>query len=170
MLSNPIPHNICGKWEAVADIQSAWKCAWCGYVFDQDVSAPVHTYLECEFEQFLAAYIEAALFTCNDESDESGGEPLDKNYGPSDISELAWKSMEEDCRNFLADNYKDLIKSDDWILMGGHNFWMSRCGHGTGFFDADQWSPAVRSRLQKAAKVWGDCHLYVGDDKKIYVG
>lgn len=53
---------------------------------------------------------------------------------------------------------------------GGHSFWLSRNGHGAGFFD---WShPALLgeacSRLQDAARVYGTVDLYVGDDGKVY--
>ena len=45
------------------------------------------SYSSVDLEDFVDSYIEAALWSTNDESDESGGEPLDQNYDSSDIAE-----------------------------------------------------------------------------------
>ena len=39
-----------------------------------------------DLDAFTNAYIETMLWSTNDESDEKGGEPLDTNYGPTDIA------------------------------------------------------------------------------------
>ena len=126
-------------------------------------------YLEEELEKFVAAYVEAALWWTNDESDSSGGKPLDDTYGPSDVDENTWAAMEADCRRFIVANYQDLITCDSpkytWMDLGGHDFWLSRNGHGAGFFDRDEWSEEVRNRLQEAAKAFGEVNLYVENDK-----
>ena len=41
-----------------------------------------------DIERFFAAYVQAALFSSNDESDDTGGRPLDANYEPSDIARI----------------------------------------------------------------------------------
>ena len=43
-------------------------------------------------DDFTLAYIEAALWSTNDQSNEQGGEPLDKNYTIDDIDAAALAS------------------------------------------------------------------------------
>lgn len=46
----------------------------------------------------------------------------------------------------------------------GHDFWLSRNGHGAGFFDRDELPKALRDALQSAAEACGVCDTYVDDD------
>ena len=129
-------------------------------------------------DAFTKAYVEAAMFTTNDNSDPSGGEPLDKNYSPRDIDPKTLMKMAEDCQRFQKENAQDLAQTrvEDgatWTAdeQGGHDFWLSRNGHGAGFFDAHNGIPYpddVAERLQDDAHNWGNFDLYVGDDGKIY--
>ena len=45
--------------------------------------------------------------------------------------------------------------------------WLTRNGHGAGFWDGD-WPEPVASRLTKSAKRFGSFDLYVGDDGKVH--
>jgi len=121
-----------------------------------------------DLDRFIDAYIEAMLFSTNDESDESGGEPLDKNYGPGDIAPETMGLIEEDCADFV-ERFGPLIEDDDpegeakwgkWEL-AGHDFWLDREGHGAGFWDGD-W-PKHGDELSDAAKSYGTFDLTVGD-------
>lgn len=126
-----------------------------------------------DLKEFLDAYIEAALWSSTDESDENGGEPMDKNYGPSDLAGVTKRAMDCDCKRFV-ERFGDLVEDDDspairkWGTWpkAGHDFWLSRNGHGAGFFDGD-W-PKHGDELQEAAESYGLFELYVGDDKEIY--
>jgi hypothetical protein len=125
-------------------------------------------------DPFTRAYVECALWAELDQSDpNTGGQPLDENYNVKDISQEALKKMSEDCRKFLNEHQKDILDSslshDDALARAGHNFFLSRCSHGTGFFDEDTQPEEVRERLQDAAQAFGEVHLEVGDDKKIYI-
>jgi hypothetical protein len=127
-------------------------------------------------DEFLDAYIEAALFSSNDESTEQGGEPLDANYGPSDIAPATMRAMERDCADFVErfghlildedENGSPAIRKHGRWMMAGHDFWLNRNGHGAGFWDGD-W-PQHGDELDKAAESYGDFELYVGDDDLIY--
>jgi hypothetical protein len=126
-----------------------------------------------EIDEFTTAYIEAALFTTTDNSDESGGEPLDKNYNEDDISPEAMATIIEDCRKFQEENEEDINVWDDGGRysadeMAGHDFWLTRNGHGSGFWDGD-WGDEIGDRLTEASKAYGECNLYVGDDGKLYL-
>ena len=120
---------------------------------------------------FFTAYVEAALWSSMDESDENtGGSPLDANYDASDIADETLATMRADCDTFQADNadllarYYDELPRTEWSpqAQAGHDFWLSRNGHGAGFFDREA------DALQAKAEAWGDFDLYVGDDGKIW--
>lgn len=119
--------------------------------------------------EFIGAYIEAALFTSTDNSDESGGEPLDRNYTADDIAESSRQAITKDCVAFMTANRQDL-ESDEALgaEQAGHDFWLTRNGHGAGFWDGD-WPTAMGKRLTASAKKFGEMDMYVGDDGKLYI-
>lgn len=115
---------------------------------------------------FTDAYIEAALWSSNDESNDAGGEPLDRNYGPEDIAPATLAKMEKDCASFYENWYpfwKDESGYDD--AHAGHDFWLTRNGHGAGFWDR---GIAKGKRLTLECKPYGSFDLYVGDDGKVH--
>ena len=114
-------------------------------------------------DDFLRAYIECALWSsCDDD-----GEPLDKNYGREDIAAEALVSMAEDCKQFAADNAADLEHAGQ-DAQNGHDFWLTRNGHGAGFWDRG-YRPEIGRRLTDAAHAYGESDIYIGDDGKLYV-
>lgn len=48
----------------------------------------------------------------------------------------------------------------------GHDFWLTRCGHGAGFWDRGLGD--IGCKLTEAASVYGSVDLYIGDDGLIY--
>lgn len=115
------------------------------------------------------SYVESALWSSNDDN----GEPLDANYDINDIDFATIERMKADCQSFY-DAHCEVITSDnspcrhnDPIIHAGHDFWLTRNGHGAGFWDGD-WSKEAGERLTKASKEYGECNLYVGDDGKIH--
>lgn len=116
-------------------------------------------------EGFIDAYVECALWSSNDRSDESGGEPLDSNYGPEDIAPEALAKMRADCEAFIAAAGGLLVGLDD--SQSGHDFWLTRNGHGTGFWDRGL--GALGDQLTKACKAFREVDLSVGDDGLIYL-
>jgi hypothetical protein len=121
-------------------------------------------------DQFTEAYIECALWSSNDESDESGGDPIDDNYGPEDIDTPSLEGMVADCKRFQEENADDIATYSRSIYtqeeMAGHDFWLNRNGHGAGFWDGD-WPEDSGNRLDKASKAFGECNLYV-ENGKVY--
>ena len=112
--------------------------------------------------EFLIAYIEAALWSSTDGQDE----PLDHNYRTSDLADETFQKMDEDCALFIDENWEDI--SLRW-RDAGHDFWLTRNGHGCGFWDGD-WPEDAGERLTASAERFGEVDLYVGDDGKIYQG
>jgi hypothetical protein len=130
-------------------------------------------------DSFTLAYVECALWSSNDESDESGGEPLDRNYSNDDLAPETWRKVIADCLKFQRDNRELLEQAytfDDPSPLpkgsyddeyAGHDFWLTRNGHGAGFWDRGLGS--VGDKLTKACKTFKECNPYVGDDGQIYI-
>ena len=115
-------------------------------------------------DRFTTAYIEAALWSSTDESDGQGGEPLDANYGLDDIAPETLARIISDCEAFQEANVDDIGGE---LEQAGHDFWLTRNGHGAGFWDGD-WDDDIGQRLTEASDVYGTVDLYVGDDGLIY--
>lgn len=115
-----------------------------------------------KLDTFTRSYMETALWSTNDESDESGGEPLDKNYSVNDLAPEAVEKMVKDCKAFQESHW-DLISHN--LEGAGHDFWLTRNHHGAGFWDGDWMHGQV---LTEACRVYGEVYLYVGDDGHIY--
>ena len=130
-----------------------------------------------QFDNFTLACLEAALGSSTGDD----GEPLDRNYEIADIDPASLDRLMEDCKRFQASPaWQAAIGSDDdpradqWQrysctveASAGHDFWLTRCGHGAGFWDGD-WNEPHASALDALSKQFGNVDLYVGDDGKIY--
>lgn len=119
-----------------------------------------------QFTEFQKAYLDCALWSSTDESTEQGGESLDANYGIRDIAPESLAKMLKDCDVFYHDNL------DMLVLVGsdaqhGHDFWLTRNGHGAGFWDRDYGQ--IGDDLTLASNACGTRDLYVGDDDRLYV-
>jgi hypothetical protein len=123
-----------------------------------------------KLDTFTQAYIEAALWSTNDQNNE---EPLDKNYDVNDIDPATLAAMERECADFQK-KFGHLIEDDDspaieeWGRdeMAGHEFWLTSNGHGAGFGDGN--FPKHDDELYEAAQSYPGFDLYVGDDGVIY--
>lgn len=111
-------------------------------------------------DEMLTAYIEAALWSSLDDNEK----PLDENYDLEDISKSCLAKMREDVADFLQE-CRDLIGDD--FAQAGHDFWLTRNGHGAGFWDGD-WPEEDGKKLTSVSKGYGSFDLYVGDDGLIY--
>jgi hypothetical protein len=129
--------------------------------------------MNLKLDSFTQAYITCALWSSNDESNESGGNPMDQNYSPEDIAPECLARIVEDCKQFQADNAELLSKytGEFSAEQAGHDFWLSRNGHGAGFFDRVSNGHELEEtcdKLQEIARKFGEFDLYIGDDGKIY--
>lgn len=117
-----------------------------------------------KLDDFTESYIETALWSSTDNKDESGGSPLDDNYDVSDIAKETLEKMVSDCKAFQGANWDDIKINPK---AAGHDFWLTRNGHGAGFWDGG-WPKAAGKRLTEDSKAYGEFNLYVGDDNLIY--
>lgn len=108
---------------------------------------------------FTQSYIETALWSSiGDDS-----EPLDKNHSAADLATETRDKMATDCIDFQA-KYGHLY---DDARQAGHDFWLTRNGHGAGFWDGDYPEPQA-TELTEASKTYGEYNLYIGDDGRLY--
>ena len=117
---------------------------------------------------FLNAYLVTALWSSIDEKDN----PFDDNYSISDFSEKALKQADKDCDLFI-EKVRELSLLDK-IYIGlldetdiAHDFWLTRQGHGAGFWDGD-YPDEIGDKLTEIANDFRELYIYVGDDGKLY--
>ncbi|KAB2661441.1 hypothetical protein F9K91_24905 [Brucella tritici] len=124
---------------------------------------------------FIASFLNAALW-----SSLGDDAPLDATHDICDFAPETRERLENDCHTFYDANHPHVhclgapLASDFGgpiagreAAMAGHDFWLTRCGHGAGFWDGD-WPEPHASILDKASKAFGNIDLYVGDDGLIY--
>lgn len=149
-----------------------------------------------DLDAFTQGYIEALFFTEQGDgeagTDNASGlwaeiEPglYSNDFGFSDLAPEALASIIEDCAAFRAPAKSINEPIPAWRLVelastkddapefpddaqAGRDFWYTRNGHGCGFWDGD-WPEPHATALTDAAKAFGECSPYVGDDGKVYV-
>lgn len=131
-----------------------------------------------DVDSVIDDYITCALWSSTDDHEE----PMDANYGPEDLADETRDQMRADVVDFLAliererpgvtETMQDTVWSDPGQV--GHDFWLTRNGHGTGFWDRYYGDPGPGSAtelgnfLAEWARSYGEAYLYVGDDRRIY--
>lgn len=149
----------------------------CGQVGDDDGRADAEAQVLAIFpkaifrkfvdlDTFFDAYIECVLWSSTDNADDSDGEPLDANYTDYDFAPEALASLRKEAEAFASEAVVAAL------IMGresqaGHDFWLTRNGHGSNFLDGE-WPATAARVLYDVAKAFGSVDLYVGDDGKIY--
>lgn len=111
--------------------------------------------LIASLDEFTEAYITCALWSSVESYDndaEGYDRPLDEKHDVWDVSCKTLRAMIKDCAAFQAAN---AVSSSQ----AGHDFWLSRNGHGTGFWDRGL--GAEGDRLTDAAHAFGEVNLYV---------
>lgn len=112
--------------------------------------------------EVLTHYAIAALWSTNDDN----GNPLDDNHNLGCITPATLANMREDCEAFVKANIKLLIKANYTEAQTGHDFWLTRNHHGVGFWGRGLGK--VGDKLAKAAELFEEVNLYVGDDGLIH--
>lgn len=133
-----------------------------------------------EVDDFTRAYMECALWSSTDTiNDETVN--LDDNHSIEDISPETLAEMVEDCRKFQSENAELLAqaykmqhstrngKIDYTAAQAGHDFWLTRCGHGAGFWDRGLGDIGAALTTKCGwRKQFDEIDLYIGDDDKIH--
>lgn len=100
--------------------------------------------------KILKAYIITALWS------ETGDncEPLDDNYSIKNIPQATLDTMAAELAAFLIEATPYINGDYDGAV---HDFWLTRNGHGAGFWDGD-WTHG--DTLTTIAHKYRECHLY----------
>jgi hypothetical protein len=115
-------------------------------------------------EEFFDHYLVTALWSSTTGDD--AGTPLDRDHSPEDIPENIRQQMREDCEKFYNAHH------EKWQAVGipddtaGHDFWLTRNGHGCGYWDGDYPEPQA-TQLTEASKTFGEYTLIAGSDGQI---
>ena len=109
---------------------------------------------------FLSGYLEAAIWTEEDQN------PGLKNLTIFDADQNTLAEATRLCRDFetanadALDRYYELSGRSN--SEAGHDLWLTRNGHGTGFWD--RVSEDSFPELCAAAEALGEAYLYLSDD------
>jgi len=118
------------------------------HTFDKDLA----------IENMLNAYLEAAVFF---------DKPEEENWEGKQFAPEAEAHARFECAAFLL-LARWHVK--DWTMQElGHDFWLTRTGSGSGFWDRDIGTPDNRKALTDLSRVFRETDVYVGDDGFIYV-
>lgn len=105
------------------------------------------------------AYIECALWC--------GGEEIEaSDAGINELAPSLSAQMQYDCHKFMA-QASELIGGTHFS-QAGHDFWLTRNGHGAGFWDRPEIWGDNAQKLTEIAQKFGEVNLYIGDDGLIY--
>lgn len=113
-------------------------------------------YMKGGIQEMLDAYLAAALWT----------EELDE-YSISDIDEKSISDALEDINSFVR-KASDIIIPMDYSQIG-HDFWLTRNGHGAGFWDRKELEGGIGDKLTEICEEFTEKYPYLGDDGKIYI-
>lgn len=121
-------------------------------------------------------YAVAALWSSTDETEE--GKPLDEEYDISDLDVDTSINMHRECDEFCDQNLTLVLEYVErrgvecrahgysaWECVG-HDLWLTRNGHGVGFWDRGLGE--LGDKLTEAARAAGERTLYAGSDGQLY--
>lgn len=131
----------------------------------------------------LEHLVTTLLWSETDNSDEAGGEPLDKNYCIDDVDAASLLELNKRFQAFvdkaeeiltarLGDNWSSIddfyIGSANSAFQTEHDYIMTVNGHGCGFWEKGDWEQPVGDILAGLAKQQTEIHAEAGEDGKIY--
>jgi len=114
---------------------------------------------ELNIDEILNSYIETAIWA--EESDENDLQGKTIN----DVDKESVANSKIEIYNFIKkaqQEASDELSTYDSETLG-HNLWLSRNGHGAGFFDDNN------DKLQNLARSMKPVDIYLGDDGKVYI-
>ena len=112
-------------------------------------------------------YLAAMLWASSDDN----GEPLDSNYSIDDVSSDLKKQSIADIEKFVQScETFDIDLSQFDAEQIGHDFWLTRNGHGSGFWARPEiYGEDTCIQLTNIAECFDMQHPYIGDDSKIHL-
>lgn len=131
---------------------------------------------QTELDQLTRGYIRAMLWSTNGTTPE--GEEVD-SLEDYDLSPEALGQCNAACLAFYTANYGLLCEyvehketSPEWGTAwdyAGHDLWLTRAGHGVGFFDRTELPQHIKNGLTATASALCYAWPYIGDDQLVYI-
>lgn len=116
-------------------------------------------------QDFINGFWEALFWSELDDNDQ----PFDDNYDETDLDNASREDGEKECIDFLDDEACQLIESVGMdYSQAGHDFCLTRNGHGAGFWDRGLGE--VGERLSDMCKPYGTINLYLAGDGTVATG
>lgn len=110
---------------------------------------------------FIDAYIGCLLCAGTDDN----GEPLDTHYSISDLSPENRSLILRDCHSFMLAAFTSGIDLSGLEAQAGYDFWLTRNGHGTGFWDRPEIYGKENARiLSIMSHCFGNCDPIITAD------
>ena len=119
-----------------------------------------------DLDRMVESAIETALWSG---TDFDGYTPLDELYDSDDVTDSCRAELIEDCRGFLETMHEEglfeVLAGTDYLINNakdlygklGHDFYLTRCGHGAGFWDRGL--GGLGDRLTEISKTFGSFYL-----------
>jgi hypothetical protein len=104
---------------------------------------------------YISGYLTAAEWCC---LGENGGETPKMGHGFTNKSK---EKAARDVERFLSENQEDInifLESGFSEELVGHNFYLNRNHHGSGFWDENGCDKAVLDRLSESSEKFGECN------------
>lgn len=120
--------------------------------------------LDFDLGAILRSYQETAVWSTTYTPDPIDGveqDPVEMDTTQGEWSLEATKKSLWDIIQFVAANDEDLKEIPENMI--GHDLWLTRCGHGAGFWDGD-YPEDIGDRLTAACDELGEVWLDLGDD------
>ena len=115
---------------------------------------------------FLTGYLECAEWSSSGDETEEHLDALCLDWAQEALDRATKECAEFEANNEAAlDRYYDLTGRD--AASAGHDLWLTRNGHGAGFWDRCR--EDAFDDLCAAAEALGECSPYIGDDRLIYL-
>lgn len=112
---------------------------------------------------YYAAYFEAMFWADIDGSDDIKG-----IYDISDISQVSMWGIFKDLDSFF-DQAGDILEETEYTHeQACHDFYLTRCGHGVGFWEADHCTEEQGEKLTEIAQSFGTVDI-TESDGKLYI-
>lgn len=120
-----------------------------------------------DFYEFAYGYMQAALWSSTDDY----GKPFDRLgylYNADDFSPEAWRTIEDDCRKFLAIPDITELLGHQSIRRSGFYFWLTRNHHGDGIWPGGGCTDQARRQLTELSQSFGTCYPHSGKDGMLH--
>lgn len=134
---------------------------------NEDTSEINNGLIEEEINEILKGYLESALWT-EEERLNNETHYEDREFSIEDIDSDSKINAYSDIKKFIEKAGTEAINeaiTENGLFKLGMDIWLTRNGHGAGFFDYSYENEEI---LMKTAKSLGSKYLYIGDDGKLY--